>query len=112
MSDSDPGHTEWFACATVHGEVSPPEQARDLEAARALALEWERTGVPARLAEHAPVAPSSPEAPQDSNYIAVETAVAAYMADSHDRGNSESTLQKKARSSSAGRHVTRSTARP
>ncbi len=73
----------------------PPEQARDLEAARALALEWERTGVPARLAEHAPVAPSSPEASEDSNYIAVETAVAAYMADSHDRGNSESTLQKK-----------------
>jgi integrase/recombinase XerD len=73
----------------------PPEHARDLEAARALALEWERTGVPARPAEYEPAIPSSPEAPESSSYIAVERAVAAYMADSRDRGNSESTLQKK-----------------
>src|SRR5580704_11575089 len=53
----------------------PPEKARDLEAARALALEWERTGVPARLAEYAPVAPSSSEALEDSNHITVERAV-------------------------------------
>src|SRR5258708_3751046 len=74
----------------------PPEQARDLEAARALALEWERTGVPARPAEYASAASLSPEAPEDSNYIAVEKAVAAYMADSRDRGNADATLQKKA----------------
>lgn len=73
----------------------PPEQARDLEAARALALEWERTGVPARQAEYAPVTELSQKAQEDSDYIAVERAVAAYMADSRDRGNSESTLQKK-----------------
>jgi integrase/recombinase XerD len=74
----------------------PPEQARDLEAARGLALEWERRGVPARPAEYAPTASLSPETPEDSNYIAVEKAVAAYMADSRDRGNADATLQKKA----------------
>lgn len=73
----------------------PPEQARDLEAARALALEWERTGVPARQPEYAPVTEPSSKAQVGSDQVEVEKAVAAYMADSRDRGNSESTLQKK-----------------
>ena len=74
----------------------PPEKARDLEAARALALEWERTGVVARPAEYAPIAAPLPDVPEDSSGVTVERAVAAFMADSRDRGNSESTLQKKA----------------
>jgi integrase/recombinase XerD len=73
----------------------PPEMSRDFEAARALALEWERTGVVGRPAEYAPVAAPPPEA-GDSDGTAVERAVAAYMADSRDRGNSAATLQKKA----------------
>src|ERR1700722_1912260 len=74
----------------------PPEQARDLEAARALALEWERTGVPARPSEYVQAKPPSPVAPEDSSSVTVERAVAAFMADSRDRGNSDATLQKKA----------------
>ena len=35
-----------------------PAQARDFEAARALALEWERTGVVGRPTEYVPVSPS------------------------------------------------------
>jgi hypothetical protein len=41
-------------------------------------------------------APSSQLAPEDSNNVTVERAVAAFMADSRDRGNSDATLQKKA----------------
>ena len=74
----------------------PPEKARDLEAARALALEWERTGVVARPAEYAPISAPPPDVPDDSSGVTVERAVAAFMADSRDRGNSDSTLQKKA----------------
>ena len=71
----------------------PPDEARDLEAARGLVLLWERAGAPVRPEEYAP-APvnSAPEAPRPT----VEMAVTAYMADSRDRGNSEATLQKKA----------------
>jgi hypothetical protein len=35
----------------------PPDRARDFEAARALALEWERTGVAARPTEYAQLPP-------------------------------------------------------
>ena len=77
----------------------PPEQSRDFEAARALALEWERTGLVARQAEYAPVvapAPHTPEAEEDCRGLTVEKAVSAFTADSRDRGNSDATLQKKA----------------
>src|SRR5580658_2410716 len=74
----------------------PPEKARDLEAGRALALEWERTGVVARPAEYAPIPALAAELPEDSSGLPIERAVAAFMADSRDRGNSEATLQKKA----------------
>jgi hypothetical protein len=73
----------------------PPEKARDLEAARAVALEWERTGIIARPAEYAPIPAPLPGVPEDSGAITVEKAVAAFMADSRDRENSES-AQKKA----------------
>ena len=59
-----------------------PAQARDFEAARALALEWERTGVVGRPTEYAPTNSSPAEGPEDSNNVAVEDAVAAFMADS------------------------------
>jgi integrase len=72
----------------------PPGKARDLEAARDLALLWERTGKPVRPEEHqpAPIADDKPE----PELPTVEMAVRAFMADSRDRGNSEATLQKKA----------------
>jgi integrase len=75
----------------------PPDKSRDLEAARALALEWERSGVVGRPADYAPIpAPASETAEESSAGVTVERAVAAFMADSRDRGNSEATLQKKA----------------
>jgi len=74
----------------------PAEKARDLEAARALALEWERTGVVARPAEYAPIPAPLPDVTEDSSAVTVERAVAVFMADSRDRGNSDATLQKKA----------------
>ena len=72
----------------------PPDKARDLEAARDLAILWERVGSPIRPEEYAPTpaADATPEPPRPT----VEMAVAAFMADSRDRGNSEATLQKKA----------------
>src|SRR5215472_7319846 len=73
----------------------PPTKSRDLEAARALALEWERTAIIGRPAEYSPVPEPTPETQDDAVCITVERAVAAFMADSRDRGNSESTLHKK-----------------
>ena len=75
----------------------PPELSRDFESARTLALEWERTGVVARQATYAPIVAELCQSPEaaDSSRITVEKAVAAFMADSRDRGNSDATLQKK-----------------
>jgi integrase len=72
----------------------PPEKARDMQAARDLAILWERVGKPIRPEEYAPEPASDapPEAPRPT----VEMAVSSYMADGLDRGNSEATLQKKA----------------
>ena len=39
----------------------PPEKARDLEEARGLALEWERTGIIGRPREYAPIHAPTPE---------------------------------------------------
>ena len=70
----------------------PPDNARDLEAARDLALLWEKTGPQsARRSTPAPASRAEPEAPLPS----VEMAVAAFMADAKDRGNSVATLYKK-----------------
>src|SRR5579862_2512036 len=71
----------------------PPDKARDLEAARDLALLWERSGTAIRPEESAPAPPSVPE--QEIPRPTVEAAVAAYMADAKDRGNSEATIYKK-----------------
>jgi integrase len=71
----------------------PPDKARDLEAARNLALLWERVGKPIRPEEHTPpTTEGTPEPPRPT----VQMAVNAFMADSRDRGNSPPTLQKKA----------------
>jgi integrase len=67
----------------------PPERARDLEAARDVALLWERAGAPVRPSESA-LTPT-PEAEP----LTVAAAVAAYMADSQDRGNADATVYKK-----------------
>lgn len=72
----------------------PPKEARDLEAARALALEWERAGAVGRPADYAATEPTS-RRPDEPQFFSVEEAVAAYMADSRDRGNSQGTLDKK-----------------
>src|SRR5271165_5473674 len=58
----------------------PPEKARDLEEARALALEWERTGIIGRPREYAPVPTPAPDLPEESAGVTVERAVAAFMA--------------------------------
>src|SRR5664279_4206939 len=72
----------------------PPDETRDLEACRNLAILWEKTGATIRPEEYAPsvAGPVEPEAPKP----AVEMAVAAYMADSRDRGNGEASIYKKA----------------
>jgi integrase len=70
----------------------PPDKARDLLAARDLALLWERTGKPVRPEEYSPLPTDDRREPQR---LTVERAVAVYMADSRDRGNSDATLQKK-----------------
>src|ERR1035438_5377402 len=65
----------------------------NLEAARNLAILWEQTGVPVRPEQYASVsAPAlEPEVPRPT----VTMAVAAFMADARDRGNSEATVYKK-----------------
>ena len=71
----------------------PPQESRNLEAARNLAILWEQTGVPVRPEQYASVsAPAlEPEVPRPT----VTMAVAAFMADARDRGNSEATVYKK-----------------
>jgi integrase len=70
----------------------PPDKARDLEAARDLALLWERVGKATRLDQYSrPTQDASPEPSRPT----VKMAVVAYIADARDRGNSEATLQKK-----------------
>lgn len=72
----------------------PPDKARDLEAARALAILWERSSNAVRPEEYSapPVVQIEMEAPLPT----VEMAVRAYMADARDRGNNDATLYKKA----------------
>jgi integrase/recombinase XerD len=72
----------------------PPEKARDMEAARDLAVLWEKAGAPIRPEEYAaPVAGTTEAEPPKPT---IEMAIAAYMADSRDRGNGEASLYKKA----------------
>ncbi|MBV8729285.1 MAG: tyrosine-type recombinase/integrase [Acidobacteriia bacterium] len=71
----------------------PPDKARDLEAARDLAILWERSGEPIRPEEYAPV--PAGEIAADPPRPTVEAAVAAYMLDARDRGNGEASLYKK-----------------
>jgi integrase len=70
----------------------PPDKARELEAGRNLALLWERVGQPIRPEEYSAPGPKAPEADTPPS---VEMAVAAFMADAKDRGNSEATFYKK-----------------
>jgi integrase/recombinase XerD len=72
----------------------PPDQARDLEAARDLVLLWERTGSPIRPEEYSPVPAMEPK-PTAPSRPTIEAAEAAFMADAKDRGDSEATLYKK-----------------
>jgi integrase len=71
----------------------PRERARDMEAARDLALLWERLGRPERPEAYAPI--PEPAAAPEPERPSVEMAVSAYMADGRDRGNSEATIRKK-----------------
>jgi hypothetical protein len=74
----------------------PPDTARDLEAARDLAILWERQGKPVRPDEYAPIVATLEPPPADTPHPEnVGAAVAAYMADARDRGNSEASLDKK-----------------
>jgi integrase len=71
----------------------PPDKARDLEAARDLAILWEQVGKPVRPEEYAPI--PEPAAAAEPERPTVEMAVASYMADSRDRGNTEATIYKR-----------------
>jgi hypothetical protein len=71
----------------------PPQESRNLEAARNLAILWEQTGTPVRPEEYARV--SAPAAEPEARLPTVTMAVAAFMADARDRGNSEATVYKK-----------------
>jgi integrase len=71
----------------------PPDKSRDLESARDLALLWEKVGQPVRPEEYTAAAPQTSES--DTPPPSVEMAVAAFMADAKDRGNSEATYYKK-----------------
>src|ERR1039458_8861938 len=72
----------------------PPEKARDLQAARDLAILWERVGSAVRAEEYATVAAPLETAPTPTLPM-VEMAVEAYLADARARGNSISTVYKK-----------------
>src|ERR1035438_1908753 len=88
-------------CGTLNGKfltVStwkflPPDKARDLEAARDLALLWERVGTPVRPEAYAPI--SEPTVATEPEPPSVEMAVSEFMSDGRTRGNSEATLSKK-----------------
>jgi len=71
----------------------PPDKARDMEAARDLALLWERVGSPVRPEAYAPITEAT--ALTESERPTVQMAVSALMADGKDRGNSTATLSKK-----------------
>lgn len=70
----------------------PPDQAADPEAARSLALLWEREGRPVRPADLLPPSPSGGGAKPP---VTVAEAVDAYMTDAKDRNNGEASLYKK-----------------
>ena len=71
----------------------PPEQSRNLEAGRNLALLWERTGRIIRPEEFRPIAEPTP--PPEQDLPTVETAVAEYLTDARLNGNAQATLDKK-----------------
>ena len=71
----------------------PPHLTRNLEAARDLALLWERSGKPVRPVESAPVPETAGEPVPVQPTI--EQGILAYMANAKDLGNADSTLDKK-----------------
>jgi integrase len=104
-SEWDPGYTKCACPIVIRGTLAekhitvstakylPPEKSRDLQAARDLAILWEKTGSLVRPEEYAPIPVTADPEPSRPT---VEMAVAAYMADSRDRGNGEASLYKKA----------------
>jgi integrase/recombinase XerD len=72
----------------------PPDKARDMEAARDLAILWEKVGTPVRPGDY--TEPTSAAQEPEPTRPTVEGAVSAYMADSRDRGNGDASLYKKA----------------
>ena len=65
-----------------------------MEAARDLALLWERVGSPVRPEAYTPIA--EPAATTEPERPTVQVVVSVFMADGKDRGNSPATLSKKA----------------
>src|ERR1022692_4309160 len=72
----------------------PPEKARDMAAARDLAILWERVGSTVRPEEYTPISTVA-EATTELTLPTVEMAVEAYLADARARGNSVSAVYKK-----------------
>jgi hypothetical protein len=103
-AERDQGYTKCACPIVIRGTLGskpislstarylPPQESRNLEAARNLAILWEQTGVPVRPERCAPVSTPAeePESPPT-----VTMAVAAFMAEARDRGNSEATMYEK-----------------
>lgn len=101
----DPGFTKCGCPIVIRGTLAgkaitkstakylPPDKARDLEAARDLALLWERAGALVRPPESAPLPLEKPE--EEPPRPTIAHAIEAYMADAIARGNAESTTEKR-----------------
>lgn len=71
----------------------PPDKARNLEAARELAVFWERTGAVAHLPEFAPIL--EPEPTPDPSGITLEKASKDFLAEGKARNLAPSTMGKR-----------------
>ena len=76
------------------GKFLPPEKARDLEAARDLALLWEKEGWPVRPQLEAAVSPADDPDPP-STEPSIPQAVAAFISDAEARGLADTTVSKR-----------------
>jgi integrase len=72
----------------------PPEKARDLDAARDLALLWEREGRPVRPQSEAAAPPAEDPYPSATE-PSIAQAVAAFISDAEVRGLAETTVSKR-----------------
>lgn len=104
-SEWDQGYTKCKCPISIRGTLAgkaitistakylPPEKAREMEAARDLAILWERNGKIIRPEELQPFTEANP--PAEDIRTTVHTAVSEYLTDARLNGNSDATLYKK-----------------